>query len=234
MPYLVAMSNHVESDYPLKFWRHGERVVIRSVLGSELIRAMPAIVLNDTKDRTDLFVPVGTKYLHRNRKRVDGEIVFGPSGPLREDWAELQVHTLDQVMIFYSSRRYSIWMRWNHGSGRFEGWYVDLQTPPRRTAIGFDTQDNDLDIVVDPDLSWKWKDQNDVDAMVKHRVWTPDDAELLLEDGRRAIQLIESRSDPFSEAWMDYVPDTALEPATLPPSWNDLPVEPANVRDGAD
>lgn len=218
----------------MKFWRDGDQVVIRYMLGAELIRVMPAIILSDSKNHTELYVPVGTRYLHRNRQRVNGEILFGPTGPLREDWAELQVHTLDQVMIFYSGKRYSIWVRWNHDSGTFAGWYVDLQTPPRRTTLGFDTQDNDLDLVVDPDLTWTWKDQDDVDVMVEHGVWTPDDADLLLQDGCRVIRLIESRSDPFNKSWMNYVPDPSLEPPTLPASWIDLPVNPTHVREGAD
>lgn len=218
----------------MNFWRNGDHVVIRYVFGAELIRAMPAIILSDSENRTDLYVPVGTRYLHRNRRRVNGEIVFGPTGPLREDWVELQVHTLDQVMIFYAGKRYSNWARWNHESSAFAGWYVDLQTPPRRTTLGFDTQDNDLDLVVEPDLTWAWKDQDDVDVMVEHGVWTPDDADLLLEDGCRVIRLIESRSDPFDKAWTNDVPDPSTEPPTLPVSWIDLPVEPVHVRDGAD
>jgi hypothetical protein len=39
-------------------------------------------------------------------------------------------------------------------------WYVNFQRPMRRTAIGFDTFDLLLDLVIAPDLSrWDWKDE---------------------------------------------------------------------------
>ncbi|GAA3772682.1 DUF402 domain-containing protein [Streptomyces coacervatus] len=45
---------------------------------------------------------------------------------------------------------------------RLTHWYVNFQQPMRRTAIGFDTFDLLLDLVIEPDLSrWTWKDEDE-------------------------------------------------------------------------
>ena len=46
-------------------------------------------------------------------------------------------------------------------------WYVNLQAPLRRTAIGFDTTDLFLDLVGTPDGSrWTWKDEDEAEQAV--------------------------------------------------------------------
>jgi predicted RNA-binding protein associated with RNAse of E/G family len=43
----------------------------------------------------------------------------------------------------------------------FIGWYVNLQAPLVLNGPRFDTTDWALDIVVEPDGSWQWKDEDD-------------------------------------------------------------------------
>jgi predicted RNA-binding protein associated with RNAse of E/G family len=46
---------------------------------------------------------------------------------------------------------------------RFEGWYINLAAPWRRTGIGFDTLDQILDVgVADDPSSWRWKDEDEL------------------------------------------------------------------------
>src|SRR5439155_12724837 len=50
------------------------------------------------------------------------------------------------------------------GSGRFARWYVNLQEPAARwndgDLAGADTEDHALDVWVEPDRSWRWKDED--------------------------------------------------------------------------
>jgi hypothetical protein len=46
--------------------------------------------------------------------------------------------------------------------GEFAGWYVNLETPARRHADGVDTTDLVLDVVVAPDRTWVWKDEDEM------------------------------------------------------------------------
>jgi hypothetical protein len=44
-------------------------------------------------------------------------------------------------------------MHWEGAARAFGAWYVNLQEPFRRSRLGFDTQDLELDVVVSPDGS---------------------------------------------------------------------------------
>src|SRR5262249_24542348 len=67
-------------------------------------------------------------------------------------------------------------MRWGAGHSlellfherddSFAGWYVNLQEPLRRSPVGFDTDDLVLDIWVEPDGSWHWKDEDELEIAV--------------------------------------------------------------------
>jgi NAD(P)H-flavin reductase len=50
---------------------------------------------------------------------------------------------------------HAVWVFWEGASRDLAGWYVNIQEPFRRTSIGFDTQDLELDIVIEPDGSWR-------------------------------------------------------------------------------
>jgi hypothetical protein len=39
---------------------------------------------------------------------------------------------------------HAIWIFWDGPEREFRGWYVNLQEPLRRTAVGYDTQDLEL------------------------------------------------------------------------------------------
>jgi hypothetical protein len=43
---------------------------------------------------------------------------------------------------------------WADATDVFLGWYFNLQTPLRRSTVGFDLWDQLLDIVVRPDRTW--------------------------------------------------------------------------------
>ena len=55
------------------------------------------------------------------------------------------------------------------GDGDVRWWYVNLETPFRRTAIGLDTTDLHLDVVFPPDLGKpQWKDEDEVEEAVAY------------------------------------------------------------------
>ena len=49
-------------------------------------------------------------------------------------------------------------------------WYVNLQAPIHRTSRGILVQDYALDIAVEPDMSWSWKDEDEFGELARiHR-----------------------------------------------------------------
>jgi hypothetical protein len=129
---------------------------------------------------------------------------------------------------------YSVWW-FRDETGRFANWYVNLESPGVRwddgEVAGVDMVDQDLDIVVRPDHSWSWKDEEEFAerlAFPEH-YWVSDEAAVRAE-GERVIKIIEAGEFPFDGTWCDFAPDPAwTAPRALPAGWDrpPMPISPA-------
>ena len=200
-------------------WSSGETVLLRYVHGGRVSRVKPMTLVEDTPEHVALFIAAGTPMKTR----------CGPDGvPIRRDLAYEERFALpwrlcdgvwegnSVLMLTPAGAGHSLWAVWDE-SWRFEAWYVNLQEPLRRTRWGFDTADNVLDVVIEPDLtSWRWKDEHELDAAVRVGRFTAEEAEAVREEGRRAVAALDSRRWPFDREWRDWRPDPAWPPPTLP------------------
>lgn len=118
---------------------------------------------------------------------------------------------------------HSIHAWWADGSDDLAGWYVNLQQPLRRTRLGFDTRDDLLDIVVEPDLSsWYWKDEDDLAEAERIGLLSAEEAAAIHAEGERVIGLIDKGTPPFDPAWADWRPDPAWRVPELPAGWDQV------------
>ncbi|MFB9183872.1 DUF402 domain-containing protein [Dactylosporangium sucinum] len=113
---------------------------------------------------------------------------------------------------------------------RFAGWYVNLERPAIRWsdeggAAGVDVTDEDLDIVVHPDRSWKWKDEDEFleRLAIPEHYWVADEAAVRAE-GERVIKEIEAGEFPFDGTWIGWQPPAAWELPGLVPGWDRPPL----------
>lgn len=119
---------------------------------------------------------------------------------------------------------YSIRFFWHDGV--FTAWYANLELPfqmwRHNGLSGGDTVDWDLDIWIEPDRSWRWKDEDEFTerlAQPEH-YWVDDEARVRAA-GEEVVKLIEAGAFPFDGTWVDFQPDPAWEPLphTDPPAW---------------
>ncbi len=129
-------------------------------------------------------------------------------------WAEL-------LIIVRCGDCRATWVRWS-ADGVFHGWYVNLQRKLIRTRLGFDFRDHQLDIVVDPDRSWTWKDRDELDFAVKQGRMTPGQGRAVRKEGDRAVAEIEGLGGLYSEGWQNWRPDASLARPELTADWDDL------------
>jgi hypothetical protein len=128
---------------------------------------------------------------------------------------------------------HSVWW-FSDRAGRFANWYVNLEEQGVRwddgDVAGVDIVDQDLDIVVEPDRSWWWKDEDEFTerlAFPEH-YWVRD-GEAVRAEGLRVIEQIEAGAFPFDGTWTDFVPDPGWPvPTELPAGWD----RPQAVRAG--
>jgi hypothetical protein len=112
--------------------------------------------------------------------------------------------------------------------GRFTNWYANLEEPAvawrDEGLAGLDTVDWDLDVWVDPDRSWRWKDEELFAERLRFPslYWVSDEARVR-RAGRDVIALVEAAAFPFDGSLCDYRPDESWTPIIAdapPPGWD--------------
>ncbi len=206
-----------------RFWEPGDQLVLREIWLGRVWSVRPCTVVEDTPNRLVLYSGAGVRWMMPCdpagvRLRIpDDEWV------LRED-----VWTLEVLRIITPGSRHCILLIWTEGFREFLLWYVNLEDPFVRTAIGFDYKDRLLDIEIAPDLSrWKWKDEDELREAVGRGVLTAEEAQVFRAEGEEVIAALEERRPPFDERWDLWRPDADWPVPGFPEGWSDLRKYPA-------
>jgi hypothetical protein len=115
----------------------------------------------------------------------------------------------------------------------FLGWTVNLQAPFARTAAGVDSTDGALDVVVKPDLTWSWKNEDVMPLLVDLGIYRNADVTDFQDAGREVIAMLESRRFPFDGSYLDWLPPETWDIPTLPRGWELVPGYNLNRTTGA-
>jgi hypothetical protein len=126
-------------------------------------------------------------------------------------------HTL---MISEPHRLGAVWLFWAEADWSFQSYYVNLQAPLEVSPAGFDTADMLLDIVVGPDLSWRWKDEDEFAIAIEHELISPVLLHAVRAEGRRFIEEIEAGQWPFGHGLEAWRPEPEWGVPELPANWD--------------
>ena len=192
----------------------GETIALRQTWDGSVWAARPATVVEDAPEQTMLFVPIGVRWMapFHDGKRLkipqpEFELVpqrYEEAHVLSFSWPD----TWYAVLLFLRQD----WEPWS--------WYVNLEEPLRRTAIGFDTLDHELDVIIELDGSWRWKDEDDLAESISRGVIHAEEEPRLRADGERAMRRIVDREPPFDRDWTVWRPDPAWPVPVLPEGWD--------------
>jgi len=97
----------------------------------------------------------------------------------------------------------------------FLAWYVNLQAPLVVRGDRFDTTDHALDVVVEPDGSWFWKDENELAEAVALGILTEAEAAGVRAEGERVIA-----ECLWPTGWEAWRPRDDWHPLPLPADWH--------------
>ncbi|HEV7706911.1 MAG TPA: DUF402 domain-containing protein [Asanoa sp.] len=205
----------------------GRTVLRRYWRGGRISFVSSYVVVADDERGLRIWQPAGVSYWRLmtpdGRTHHDGTIdELGPTELTAQPWLG------GPVMPFHPAdgSPWSVWWFFDEHTGDFDGWYVNLEDPFRRWddggVAGIDTADHALDIVVDPDRSWRWKDEDELAAKTGSRhYWDAAGAATIRENGLAVIELIEAGKFPFDGTWCDLRPDPTWQvPAERPPGWD--------------
>jgi hypothetical protein len=112
------------------------------------------------------------------------------------------------------------WAVWSFFSpdGEFLHWYANLQSPYLRRPAAVDIVDHQLDLVVSPDHSVEWKDEDEIAAAVDAGWLSRAEAEVVYAEAHRLAALAKAGDPPFT-ADLHTLRPGALPIPDLPPGW---------------
>jgi len=207
-------------------WISGETIVLQEIWRGRLWAARPLIVVDDSNDRLVLWCPHGTKRkipaTPPGRRRPATRLDHVRESLIRGDWV-LEDHEWDvsTLWLLEPGAWHAVWVSFLP-DGRHLGWYVNLQEPYRRTPRGIQAMDMMLDIVVAPDRSWRWKDEDEFEAVVDAGLYADATVLAIREEAASVIRLIENWLVPFDEPWPEWRPPTGWSIPLLPKGWDQL------------
>ena len=165
-------------------------------------RAHACRIVIDSPDLIALWFPVGTTSQRPNDDQ--GNVLRIP----RPEWTLVpDLWRRSGVSLTRPGRAHSIWL-----FSDVDSWYVNFERPLRRTAIGFDTFDEKLDLIVEPDGSYRWKDEDELEQAAA--------VGLLDADAVRAAAALVLEEWPFPTGWEDWKPDPSWPIPRLPEGWD--------------
>ncbi|MFC1976318.1 DUF402 domain-containing protein [Chloroflexota bacterium] len=206
-------------------WPPGSQIVYREVWRGKVWTARPVTVVQDTPDLIALYLCSGTRWkipaIDESADRADqfNRLLHANSWQLTDItwmWG-------DTLILIRPDEAHAVHVMWRHETRDFRGWYINLQDPLRRTEIGFDFMDQELDVVVKPDLSsWVWKDEAAFQKAQALGLMSASQARKIRAEAERAIERVRAKVSPFNEGWENWFPDPEWPIPSLAVGWDSL------------
>lgn len=201
---------------------------MRDIAHGRVWSARSAFVVHDRSDRVALAVLPGAAC-----KIPTGYEPGQPRDPNRSplldelernSW-ELRDHSWEGPYVLFllePERWYSVNLMFDPGKQRLLFWYVNFQRPFTRSRAGFDSCDLLLDLVVGPDRSFGWKDEDEFREGRTRGLVGADEEAAVLAAGDEVLARLERRAPPFDDEWTSWRPDPAQPVPRLPEGWDEV------------
>lgn len=189
----------------------GDVVLYRNVFRGRVRSCFPCHYAGTWEDRHALFCQPGTDC--KRSKGADDDSYpqrLAADGPAF-DFVWERTHRLRFVR---EGDAHTIELFWDE-DWRFAGWYVNLQAPLVVQGGRFDTTDLELDIVVRPDRTWEWKDNDGFAEMQELGILDAAAAAELRAEGERVIA-----ERPWPTGWEGWRLPADWQPLALPEDWH--------------
>lgn len=189
----------------------------RSLPGGVVATVKACRIVSDVAEAVALVILPGYPLAQRTGARG------GPGGRQLIEWDggyRERRWTDNRLLILYrAGDAHSVELVWRDDDDAFLGWHVNLQLPWRRTHFGFDSRDLVLDVIVDPERTASWKDEEELAFALERGTISEAEARIARTAGERAMERVARREPPFDGSWVDWRPDPRWSPPELPAGW---------------
>ena len=184
-------------------------VVRREISWGRPCLAVPVYVVEDSDDLLVTYIAPGAPFSFAD--------VVWPTATGRHPWWPRQGWVGDHglLMLQRPGEAYAVWVFWTGSPRRLGSWYLNLQDPFRRSEIGLDTEDHELDIVVLPNGEWVLKDEETLTERVTQGRFTPSMEIRIRAQGAAIVEMLISGHRWWDAAWARWEPSLGW---TAPPA----------------
>ena len=167
------------------------------------------VVVEDAPELLVSYLPEGARF------------AFPPSADGRpHPWAGRHGWTGHGVLMLQRpGEAYAVWHFWEGPEREFAGWYLNFQEPFRRTSIGYDTQDLELDIWIPVDGPWHFKDEEKLDEHIREGRYTEEQVEATRALGAEIGAMLDRDERWWDERWTSFEPDPTWRAPAFPAGW---------------
>jgi Protein of unknown function (DUF402) len=183
-------------------WRPGDEIVWREVWRGTPWLAHRVRVVQDTPELLAVHIPEGSRF-----ESPPGSWPWDDGHPWTLGTGRWEGH--GPLILHRPGDAFTVWAMWHGPERTLAYWYVNFQEPPRRTEAGFDTYDQELDIVVSLDGSWRLKDDELMDRWIERGRFTPAEVEAIRAEAAQVAAALDRGERWWDEAWADWEPDPA-------------------------
>ena len=205
-------------------WRSGDVIVWRGIYRNQVWHAQPVIVVKDTPEEMCVTLLPGTECV-APEGYLDGKDSAKRRWSFKEkDWKlENYAWRTNRLLILLEpDTYYSTMFFWRADSNDFLLYYINFQLPFQRSHCGIDTLDLDLDLIINPDFSFRWKDEDDYQKAIDHEVIMPEWTQAIEVAKNEIFNKLEKRQYPYDGSWLNWMPDPNWLPPKLPKNWDKI------------
>ena len=207
-------------------WNPGDQIVLYEMWGPGIASARPVTVVEDVPTHLAFYshpgVTIATRGIPNRRslslsERID--VMIRAVDPNVGEFREVVTPSLSHVLtITPPDSGHAVWLFWS-SDWEFKSWYVNLQSPLRRVPQGVQLHDYVLDFVVSRDMTWTWKDMDELEALTAQGFLSAEQEESIRDEAAQVVQTIESGGRPFCDGWPDWRPNSSWPAPRLPADW---------------
>ncbi len=208
-------------------WKPGDVIAWRGIYRDQVWHAQSTLIVRDTDEELMLALLPGAECIAQEdypEAKKNGRRWWDFKN---QPW-KLKTYiwrTNRLLLILEPEKYYSTMYFWNHESNEFLCYYINFQLPFKRSDCGIDTLDLDLDLLINPDFSFEWKDVDDYQKAIDNEVIFPDWAHGIDSAKQEIFSRLEKCSYPYDGFWLDWMPDPNWLPPKLPENWDKICTE---------
>ncbi|MDE2860264.1 MAG: DUF402 domain-containing protein [Chloroflexota bacterium] len=204
-------------------WQPGTQILQQDMWGDQLLTVRPVTVVEDGEQYLALYTHPSAPYRSaatrsRHAMSVRDRIDHWEQ-PVQTPLEERVSGPYHVLTLTPPGSWHSVWLFWDL-DWEVHRWFVNLQSPIRRTSKGIVVRDHILDIRVEPDLSWSWKDRDEFDELVRRGWFTDKEYTAVLAEAQAMARIVTEKGPPFSDDWELWRPDPSWPVPVMPDDWD--------------